>query len=162
MCIFNFRISRPCAILSCCILLLLSGCSRSAGPQRMAVNGSVQFEGSSMRLGRIRFVPAEGTFGPIAVTSVRDGIYKFTTQNGPVLGRHRVEIESIPDVGFEVDDEAAYAKAQSARQNVPFPPQPVPLQYNQRSTLLATVDSRGRQRFDFRLDKPAETGLGTR
>ncbi|MFO1041287.1 MAG: hypothetical protein U0941_05840 [Planctomycetaceae bacterium] len=115
-----------------------------------------------MMLGRIRFIPTDGTHGPVAVASVKNGVYQFSTQNGPVLGRHRVEIESIPDAGFDVDDEAAYARAQATRQNVPLPVQTVPMHYNQQSILLATVDPRANRIFDFKLQKPIEPGVGIR
>ena len=151
--------SLPCAsVMVCCALLLVtSGCGRPAGPQRVAVHGAILFDGQPLQAGQIRFVPADGTKGPSAAGSVEKGFYKFTAANGPVVGKHRVEIEAIPNAAFELDDEAAYAKAQKEKNAVPLPPQPIPPQYNERSTLTATVDPKGEKKFDFDLEKVPAT-----
>ena len=149
-----YRCRRFGVVVSCGLLVLwTNGCSRPAGPQRVAVQGAILFGGKPLKVGRIRFVPTNGTKGPTAAASVKKGFYEFTAVTGPVVGKHRVEIESIPDAGFELDDEAAYAKAQKEKQTVPLPPQPVPPQYNERSTLVVSVDPRGDKKYDFNLEK---------
>ncbi len=149
------------AVMVCSVLLLVtSGCGRPTGPQRVAVRGAILFDGQPLPAGRIRFVPADGTKGPSAAGSVEKGFYEFNSANGPVVGKHRVEIEAIPNAAFELDDEAAYAKAQKEKNAVPLPSQPIPPQYNERSTLTATVDPKGEKKFDFDLEKVPNTTPG--
>ncbi len=147
------------SLMLCCVLLLVtSGCGRPTGPQRVAVQGAILFDGQPLPAGQIRFIPTEGTKGPSAAGSVKKGFFEFNSTNGPIVGKHRVEIEAIPNVAFELDDEAAYAKAQKEKNAVPLPPQPIPPQYNERSTLTATVDPKGDKKFNFDLEKvPATT-----
>ena len=150
------RVVMVCSV----VLLVTSGCGRPTGPQRVAVQGTILFDGQPLQAGRIRFIPTEGTKGPSAAGSVEKGFYEFTSSNGPVVGKHRVEIEAIPNPGFELDDEAAYAKAQKEKNAVPLPSQPIPPQYNERSTLTAAVDPKGEKKFDFNLDKASATTPG--
>jgi hypothetical protein len=63
-----------------------------------------------------------------------------------------VRIESIVDPGFELDDEAAYAKAAQQPTGKPvLPRQPIPAQYNDQTTLTATVSPDGETKLDFSL-----------
>jgi hypothetical protein len=145
------------ALFFCGLSVIASGCGRPSGPQRVAVQGAILFDGQPLQAGQIRFVPADGTKGPSAAAQIDKGFYEFSPANGPVVGKHRVEIEAIPNATFELDDEAAYAKAQKEKNAVPLPPQPIPPQYNERSTLTATVDPKGEKKFDFNLQKVAIT-----
>lgn len=142
-------------ILTSLTLIGLAGCSRSKGPPRVAVAGAILFDGQPVKAGRITFTPAEGNKGPSAVATVSDGFYQFDSRTGPVVGKNKVQIESLPDPGFELDDEVAYAKAQKEKNAVPIPPQVIPPEYNERSTLLATVSPDGDKKLDFTLDKLA-------
>lgn len=145
----------------CCSLLVfwLGGCGQR-GPQRVAVEGAVLFGSEPLKAGRIRFVPIDGTKGPTAAATIEKGFYVYTAETGPVVGKHRVEIESIPDPGFELDDEAAYAQAQKQKQAVPLPSQPVPPQYNKNSTLTVSVDPESETKFDFYLEGSAVSQAG--
>jgi len=139
----------------CLISVCLTGCSRPSGPQRLAISGEVLFGQEPLESGRIRFIPIEETTGPVAVAVVTDGIYVFDRENGPVLGKNRVQIESLPDPGFDLDDEEAYAKAIRARNGRPvLPPELIPPEYNARSNLVATIEMGGETELDFELKKP--------
>jgi len=60
------------------------------GPARIAVFGTVTSEEGEPVSGMISFLPQSGTEGPAATTSLIDGVYKFSTTNGPVAGEYRV------------------------------------------------------------------------
>ncbi|MGH7199021.1 MAG: hypothetical protein ACREJB_00340 [Planctomycetaceae bacterium] len=130
---------------------LSAGCG-SEGPVRVAVEGSVAFQGGgSLEAGVIRFIPTGETEGPVAVATIRDGSYELPESEGPVLGTHRIEIEAIDHYGFALDDEAAYV-AQIEQKRRRMPSNPVPARYNRRSTLTAEVALDGDHTFDFRLE----------
>jgi len=67
-----------------------NGCAPVDGPARIAVFGTVTSEAGEPVSGMISFLPQAGTEGPAATASLIDGIYKFSTINGPVAGRYRV------------------------------------------------------------------------
>ena len=62
-------------------------------------------------------------------------------------GSYRVEIEAEEKLGFELDDDQAYAK----RGGKPLPPNPIPPQFNQKSTLEATVIADAKNDFSYDL-----------
>jgi hypothetical protein len=80
--------SSICALLSCA--LAACGCAPADGPARIAVFGTVTSDAGEPVSGMISFLPQAGTEGPAATASLIDGIYKFSTINGPVAGRYRV------------------------------------------------------------------------
>lgn len=147
------------ALLRCCLLLIglaMTGCSSST-LERVAARGAVQFDGRPLAAGKITFLPIDGTKGPAAVATITDGFYEFDRATGPVIGRHRVEIEALVDPGFPLDDEAAYARAaaKTTAGKPVLPPETIPAVYNRQSNLQATIERGGDQKFDFLLDRPA-------
>jgi hypothetical protein len=62
-----------------------------------------------------------------------------------VTGQNRVEVEADLNLGFALDDEAAFAK----RGGRPLPPNPVPPAFNSQSTLTADVKSGAENTFDI-------------
>lgn len=137
-------------------LSLIPGCGRPAGPRRVAVRGAILFDNQPLKAGRIKFTPIETSKGPTAVATVTDGFYDFNSANGPVVGKHKVQIESMIQPGFELDDEAAYAqKAQQQPARPVLPPQPIPPEFNERTTLTVTVSPEGEKKLDFSV--PAAT-----
>ncbi len=77
-------------------LLCLSGCG-SSGPARQPLRGSVTIDGVKLESGAISLRPTEGNSGPAAVTSVENGYYRFTRENGPLPGPYAVKINIDPD-----------------------------------------------------------------
>lgn len=150
-----------CAFFAALMLALftcfLNGCGRRTGPQRIAVQGAILFDNQLLKAGRITFSPVEETKGPTAVATVTDGFYDFSPRTGPVLGKNKVQIEALPNLGFELDDEASYAKAAQEKNGQPvLPPQTIPAEYNARSTLIVTVSPQGEKKFDFTLEKSTD------
>ena len=84
--------------MACCLLVLVSasGCRQSSGPNRLEVHGKVVQDGKPLETGTISFLPAEGVTGPAASTLIEKGIYKFTKDDGPVAGAHKVLINVTP------------------------------------------------------------------
>ncbi len=139
------------------VMVLFVGCSSQKPPERVAVRGGVQYDGTMLAAGRIHFIPTEATKGPSATAVIRDGFYELDRRNGPIIGTHRVEIESGPQPGFALDDEAAYAAAamKTAPNKSVLPRETIPARYNRQSVLRATVERGGSTTFDFILETAA-------
>lgn len=136
-----------------CLLVLDSGCSRPAGPERFAVRGEVTVNGEPLAQGVIRFIPDSGTKGPAAAGTIENGTYAIDRRVGPVQGTYKVEIEQQPHTDFAIDDEAGYAQAYQATKGRPIPPQPLPPRYNRQTELRALVtDDKEFNRFDYHLE----------
>ncbi len=154
LCKFPGRASRFCLLVVGVILLSAAGCGRRpSGPPRAAVNGEVLLDGAPLKAGIIRFIPSEGTMGPVALTSIKEGRYQMSDSDGPVLGKNSIEIvatmaESPLDGATDIKAVwTDYAKASSSR-----PPEvKIPKEYNSKSRLNVVVDSTGDHTFDFRL-----------
>jgi hypothetical protein len=96
----NVGLSRPCrcwwlGLPSFCVLLGIAGCTVES--DRREISGTVSIDGTAVARGSISFFPDRGQSGPAASTSISNGKYRFTTDNGPVSGSHRVI------VGIETD-----------------------------------------------------------
>ena len=143
-------------------LSLMLGCGRPSGPRRVAVRGAILFDNQPLKAGRIKFTPIDTSKGPTAVATVTDGFYDFNARNGPVVGKHKVQIESLIDPGFELDNEAAYARKATQMVAKPvLPPQPIPPEFNERTTLTVTVSPEGEKKLDFSVPAATmETGRG--
>jgi len=128
---------------------VLNGCSGNPeGPERAHVAGFVSFDGAPLKSGEIRFIPAANTKGPAAVATVTDGAYELGTAEGPIVGSHRVEIDSSDPEG---DDDQAFA-AKVARGEKPLDLVPIPPVYNRQSILKAEVTRNGNLQLDFPLN----------
>jgi hypothetical protein len=86
------------AALAACLV----GCSKPAGPQRGAVEGKVTLDGTEVSEGSIAFYPVGNTKGPSAGGPVRGGRYSIRAEQGPVVGRNRVEIHASRKTGRKV------------------------------------------------------------
>lgn len=135
-------------------VVALNGCGRSTQPTRIAIAGEVVLDEKPLDSGRIMFIPIDGTKGPTATAFVKDGFYSFDRENGPVVGKNKVQIESVPDLGFELDDEAAYANAHRANNGKPvIAPEKIPPQYNRDSKLVADLSSGANAEMNFSLER---------
>jgi hypothetical protein len=76
------------------LIVLAPGCNRAAH-QRLPVRGSVARADREKFSGSITFLPAKGTLGPAATTSLVDGEYRFDRHNGPVAGPHQVVVSKV-------------------------------------------------------------------
>jgi hypothetical protein len=121
----------------------LVGCGATGGIERVLVSGKVTFNGSPLVKGQIRFLPIEGSTGPVTVESITDGYYTSEDTGGVPVGVHRVEIRGY--------DPEVYAKAPKGPGSPPVP-QLLPKKYNHQSELKATLESgKSEETLDFDL-----------
>lgn len=84
------------SIFTCLLAIFLVGCGDD-GPPRVPLEGIISAPAIVEVLnGTISLLPDGGTKGPAANGLVRDGLFKFTTEDGPVAGTHRVLIDVEP------------------------------------------------------------------
>lgn len=123
------------------LLVLIAGCGESTAPfQRAAVSGRVTIGGQPLKAGVIRFIPLEDNPGPKTTLTVTDGDFRSDDHAGPVVGRHRIEIDSTDDGGFAMDDEDALERLRaSGTQRIER--QQVPPAFNTGGTLTAVVSA---------------------
>lgn len=141
--------NRPLQLATLMLAALLTGCGGSPeGPQRAHVAGFVSIDGAPLKSGEIRFIPSASTKGPAAVATITDGAYELGTAEGPIVGSHRVEIESSDPAG---DDDQVFA-AKIVRGERPLDLIPIPTSYNRQSILKAEVTKEGNLQLDFPLN----------
>ena len=128
------RFLLPAAPAALAILLVSAGCG-SSGPPRAAIHGRVTASGQPLAAGRILFTPVHPNKGPATSARVVNGEYQLTTKDGPIVGANCVQVEADLNLGFELDDEAAFAQ----RGGAPLPPQPIPPEFNLNSTQVVQV-----------------------
>jgi len=133
------------------VLAAAAGCGQQ-GPPRAAVAGLVTVGGQPLVAGRILFTPIAPTEGPAVSARIQDGKYQLTKAEGPILGQNGVQVEADLDLGFALDDEAAYAK-----RGKPLPPNPVPPEFNVKSVLVADVKSGEKNTFNIAIPGTRQT-----
>jgi hypothetical protein len=128
-------------------IVFASGCGQSGLP-RGAVKGRVTIGGQPLANGRVLFLPTQG---PTVSAVIVNGEYQLPRHEGPVAGINRVEVEADMNLGFAIDDEAAYAR----RGGRPLPHSPVPPAFNRDSKL--TLDVRSGEEHSLDIAIPAAT-----
>ena len=129
--------------------MLLAGCG-NAGPTRAPIQGKVTVGGQPLAAGRILFTPIAPNQGPATSAAITAGEYKIRKADGPVVGQNRVEVEADLNLGFAIDDEAAYAK----RGAKPLPPNAIPAQFNRDSQLVVEVKAGEDNSYDVIVPQP--------
>lgn len=139
------------SVLALLLVPLCAGCgsgSEENAPERAAVSGSVSVDGKPLPQGVVRFVPIDGTPGPKTSIVVEQGQFQADAEQGPVIGTHRIEIQSTDNGGYAMDDEDAIRRLRESGvkriEAIRIPPQ-----YNTRSTLKETVAAEGPNEFRF-------------
>jgi hypothetical protein len=123
---------------------LALGCGRE-GPERVAVQGTVTVDGQPLKSGFITFTPMEGTEGPKASAEIAEGKFELDRDRGPMIGKLRVEVRAEQDLGIALDDPEEFdAKAPRV-----LPRNPIPPQYNDRSTLVCETSADRPNKFQF-------------
>jgi hypothetical protein len=82
---------------SCCI-----GCRSNSSLSTKVVQGRVTYGQSPVEEGMVRFVPIEGTHGPMSFGSIDHGYYRVDSHGGVPLGTHRVEVDAWKKTGRKV------------------------------------------------------------
>ena len=125
-----------------------AGCGQNGLP-RGAVQGRVTIGGQPLARGRVLFLPASG---PTVTATVVNGEYQLPSHEGPIAGANRVEVEAELDLGFAIDDEAAFARLGGR----PLPPSPIPPEFNLRSQLELAVEAGGEHTLDIAIPAAAQ------
>ena len=134
-------LTRKCVIWTACTLLLamptlFAGCMGDRGPERVAVNGRVTYNGKPIPEGLIRFVPAEASSAPVSGAAIMDGNYKVDSRGGVPVGRHRIEIEAHRPSKAGAANGAAGMRSPAFAGN-----QYIPEKYNVKTRLEITIQS---------------------
>ncbi len=132
------------SLLLVCGCAVLLGCGKSDVP-RGSVSGQVTIGGQPLQAGRVIFTPIAPTQGPATSVLVEAGRYELPEHRGPIVGKHRVEVEAILDLGYAIDDEAAHA----LNAHKPKPVNPIPPEFGRRSQLVATIEADTANTFDI-------------
>ena len=140
------------------LVVVVSGCGASG--LGVSVSGKASLDDRPIQDGTIQFVPIEGTQGPTAGGTIKNGTYNISRDGGPVPGKYRIEISSFIDVkeatpkelagalfGRPASDLPAGAQVQTLRKNV------VPPKFNETSELKAEVPNAASYEANFSLTK---------
>lgn len=138
-------------VLGGTLLTVALGCS-DGRLEKVVLHGAVTYEGKPLPHGQIRFIPLEGTQGPISGGVIADGNYVANGKGGVPLGKHRVEIRAYRPTNGRAS--AAFQAEGGATE------QYLPGRYNGGSILTAEVTSEsGSKSIDFDLDSRNASGL---
>ncbi len=120
--------------LSVLVLVLAAGCSR--GPTRVAVSGTVTFNGAPVDGGRIMFIPEDKASDPLGFANapIDNGSFALDASHGPSLGKHKVEIVWFKKTGKQIVGSDPPNKVDETIQVIPDT-------FNQRSTLMEDIQS---------------------
>ena len=111
------------------------------------VQGTVTCANAPVPEGMVRFIPIEGTRGPMSVGTIVNGHYHVESHNGVPLGIHRVEVDAWRKTGRKVTTRGRF-EAESADELVRLGP----AEYAEENSPLRiefTADSS--DRFDIKL-----------
>jgi len=145
----QIRQAAPIFITACAFCCLL-GCGKEK-LDRGTISGQVSFEGKPLEVGEIVFIPRDGTKGPSAKGPIAAGRYSLDA-DGPVVGKHRVEIYAFRATGKKIPDMSAKARTnpESIEEKLMY----IPALYNDESTLTQDIQP-GPNSRDFDLKGPA-------
>lgn len=131
---------QPTTMLLIVTLATLLGCSapKYDGPPRAEVSGSVTFKGSPVEQGSINLSPV-GHDGRQASASIEGGKYLIPEEQGPNLGKYRVELYVFQPPANAPPEGSDAGMAQVA-----------PPEFNRNSKVELEVDS-GKVTKDFSL-----------
>jgi hypothetical protein len=114
-------------------LLGLLGCS-SSGPELAEVSGTVTLDDQLVEEGSIQFIPVEGTTGPAAGETIKNGRYRIARSKGAVVGKNRVEVRAFRYSGRKVPDPTGPPGALTEERIQAFPPE-----YNDNPTVIKEI-----------------------
>jgi hypothetical protein len=139
------------------MVLPLAGCGDS-GPKRVAIEGMVLVDGKPLPQGSIQFLPV-GQQGPMAAATVNNGKFVLPRSEGPVAGEHAIEVIAIRDLGFSLDDDAAYAEAVRKGRKPLSPVETLTTNYQDGASRMVSLDS---DRRDLRFELQTLKGRRSR
>ena len=133
---------------ACLTLLVLTGCGKSGGLEKVVVEGDVTYAGKPIENGEIRFNPIEGTQGPPSGAPIVDGHYRAVAKGGVPVGKHSVQIEAYDTSANSGSSEMVAGGRAGARVNY------LPDKYHRATELTVEINGDSSQTTkDFALDK---------
>ncbi|MEW4562077.1 hypothetical protein AB1K70_06105 [Bremerella sp. JC770] len=128
-----------------CLLMFTLGCYSSSGPDLISVQGNVVYQGTPVKEGVVKFIPAQGVKAPARTASVVDGNYELEGRFGLMPGTYNVKIE-----GYEGED----VPLSDPTQKVTPRRQILPAKYNRKSEIQPVTVSLEEKWLnqDFQLD----------
>ncbi len=127
---------------------LCLGCADSGGLDKVTVEGTVTYNGNPVQNGEIRFVPIEGTQGPVSGAPIVEGRYEAIAKGGVPVGKHTVQIEGYDTKGGGESQDMISGGRTGARVNY------IPAKYHRESQLTLQVSGdKSSMNHDFNLDK---------
>ena len=138
ICVCPTRLLYIAAIVSC------AGCADPDDPYgRLALSGTITFEGQPLDEGLIDFLPAESGRGAGARAMIRDGRYTIPSHQGVTPGTYRVVITSAEPIMSQPTD-GTPAKA------LPLPgKERIPPEFNTESQHTIEATAGDENSFDF-------------
>ena len=130
---------------------IVSGCGGSDGLDRLHIKGTVKVNGAPLESGRISFLPTEGTSGPATGTVIESGQFEIPLAQGPVQGKHRIEIMAVRPTGQKIREGSGSENPDALVEEVE---QYIPQKYNQKSELTADLNESNAQSVEFDLKLP--------
>jgi hypothetical protein len=127
-------------------LPLLGGCG-GGGPVRHEITGTVTYKGEPVEEGIISFEPEDGQASKDGAT-ILNGEYRIPKDKGLFAGKYRVSI--IIGDGYSGSGNASPdAPAVAGRRAGVRGKERAPPEFNQKSTIVKTVEDGKTNRFDF-------------
>lgn len=124
------------------LAVVLSGCGQDTGG-RLAISGTVRFQGVPLKSGTIEFASADAK--QLSGSTITDGKYSVPAAQGLPPGKYTVRISATQDEGAApTGPPGPESMTQQAKSLIPP-------QYNVDSKLTAEVTQGGNNVFDFDL-----------
>lgn len=132
------------------VVLVIMGCAKTDGLNRVEVSGTVTFDGAPLESGSIAFIPDAGTTAPSVGGPIQAGKFHLTTAEGPVAGKYKVMIRASRPTGRQVE---AGPGASDPTAMVDEVEMFIPEKYNSKTELTAEIGpSTGELSFDLKGD----------
>jgi hypothetical protein len=129
--VWRFVLLAGCALLT----VVPVGCGKNSGPERVAVSGTVKYNGTLIPDGAVRFVPGATSDAPATGVNIVDGKYNAAGRFGVPVGTFVVQIEAYRMHGPASSPPSKFDKRD----------QYLPAKFNAKSTLEFVVPSGSRQ-----------------
>jgi len=136
---------------------MLANCLLGCGgePKQESVSGSVTLDAKPLASGTVQFMPEEGK-GLAVGALIQDGAYRLPNPPGLAPGRYRVSISA------QGGSAARSETAPDMDLGRPGVKDPIPVRYNQETTLRAEVTSGGSNTFPFDLTSKPDPAVARR
>ena len=140
----HIDVRRQVSILAACIAMSVPvGCDSNTGG-KVAVTGSISYDGKPLERGQVVFEP-QGP-GQMAIAQVADGHYSIARERGPMPGKYVVRITAAQPTGAK-----ASSGPLTSNELRDVYEQFVPARYNDSSELFVNIDGTSPFEHNFEL-----------